>query len=131
MREQEGIRLRDQDPIAAYCLSKKAATEDYPFGPLPLVAKVGGKMFALLSLTAEGKVDNLSLKCDPVIAENLREQHAAVQPGYHLNKKHWNTVILDGSLTEEDLHKMIDHSYELVLKGLPKADRMAISQRFV
>ena len=89
MREQEGLRLRDQDPIAAYCLSKKAATEDYPFGPLPLVAKVGGKMFALLSLTAEGKVDNLSLKCDPVIAENLREQHAAVQPGYHLNKKHW------------------------------------------
>lgn len=93
--------------------------------------KVGGKMFALITTTAGEKVSHISLKCDPVIAENLREQHDAVQPGYHLNKKHWNTVTVDGSLTEADLRDMIDHSYDLVLKSLPKAQRAAISQRLV
>ncbi|ANA81126.1 hypothetical protein PVOR_07905 [Paenibacillus vortex V453] len=119
-----------RDPLITYCLSKKAAAEDYPFGPLPLVMKVGGKMFALITITEE-KVSHISLKCDPVIAENLREQHEAVQPGYHLNKKHWNTVAIDGSLTEADVHDMIDHSYDLVLKSLPKTQRLAISQRLV
>lgn len=120
-----------RSPLITYCLSKKAATEDYPFGPLPLVMKVGGKMFALIMITAEEKVSHISLKCDPVIAENLREQHEAVQPGYHLNKKHWNTVAVDSSLTEADLHNMIDHSYDLVVKSLPKAQRLAITQRLV
>lgn len=121
--------MGDRDPLVTYCLSKKAATEDYPFGPLPLVAKVGGKMFALISMTSDRKVDSLSLKCDPVIAANLREQHASVKPGYHLNKKHWNTVSIDGTLAEDDLHAMIDHSYDLVLSGLPKAERTAIRER--
>lgn len=86
-----------------------------------MVMKVGGKIFALLS------GDSISLKCDPDIAANLREQHAAVQPGYHLNKKHWNTVHLDGSLTTEEVQDMIDHSYELVFKGLPKSERSRIN----
>ena len=126
--EEESGRLRD--PIMAYCLSKKGALEDYPFGPLPVVMKVGGKMFALLTMVDQ-KVSHISLKCDPVIAANLREQHEAVQPGYHLNKKHWNTVTIDGSLSEADLQDMIDHSYDLVLKTLPKAKRLAITQRLV
>lgn len=126
--KKEVYRL--QDPLIAYCLSKKGATEDYPFGPLPLVMKIGGKMFALIT-TDDGKVSHISLKCDPVIAANLRELHPAVQPGYHLNKKHWNTVAIDGSLTEGDVRDMIDHSYELVLNSLPKAARLSIVQRLV
>lgn len=114
--------------LTSYCLSKKGAKEDYPFGPAPLVMKVGGKMFALISKSGEKEITDISLKCDPVIAENLREQHAAVEPGYHLNKKHWNTVKLDGSLTLSDLQDMIDHSYDLVLNSLPKSVRVAISE---
>ncbi|WP_454190729.1 MmcQ/YjbR family DNA-binding protein [Paenibacillus sp. Marseille-Q7038] len=106
--------------IKAYCLSKKGATEDYPFGPVPLVVKIGGKMFALISLNEKQEATDISLKCDPVIAENLREQHEEVVPGYHLNKKHWNTISLGGSLSLEDVTSMIDHSYELVLKSLTK-----------
>ncbi|MBO7747711.1 MmcQ/YjbR family DNA-binding protein [Paenibacillus sp. MWE-103] len=107
-------------PIVEYCLSLKCAEKDYPFGPEPLVMKVGGKMFALVA-------DNVvSLKCDPVVAENLREQHAAVKPGYHLNKKHWNSVTVDGSLPLGEVFDMIRHSYELVFKGLPKAERNRI-----
>lgn len=103
--------------LTDYCLSKPGAEQTYPFGPQPMVMKVGGKMFALIN------PDHISLKCDPVIAENLREQHAAVTPGYHLNKKHWNTVHVDGSLPPEELTDMIDHSYELVLRSLPKTVR--------
>ncbi|MGM1045036.1 MAG: MmcQ/YjbR family DNA-binding protein [Bacillota bacterium] len=114
--------------LITYCLAQKGTAEDYPFGPAPLVMKVGGKMFALISKSEESGHTHISLKCDPVIAENLREQHAAVQPGYHLNKKHWNTVICDGSLTISDLQDMIDHSYELVFKSLPKSMRDSISE---
>lgn len=114
--------------LTSYGLSKKGAVEDYPFGPETRVLKVGGKMFALLSETAEGET-HISLKCDPVIAANLREQHACVQPGYHLNKTHWNTVAVDGSLPMSDLQDMIDHSYELVLSSLTKAAREAILLR--
>ncbi|GGG71517.1 hypothetical protein GCM10010918_28830 [Paenibacillus radicis (ex Gao et al. 2016)] len=103
-----------------YCDNKPGAVQDYPFGPQPLVMKVGGKMFAFFS------ADSITLKCDPVIAENLREQYAAVKPGYHMNKKHWNTVMLDGSLTEEELQSMIDHSYDLVAAALSKAVRQAL-----
>lgn len=108
-------------PILEYCLSKKGAAEDYPFGPSPLVVKVGGKMFALLT-KGDGTV-SISLKCDPVIAVNLREQNEAVKPGYHLNKKHWNTVLLDGTIGQDELFAMVDHSYELVVRGLPKLKR--------
>ncbi|GIP39412.1 hypothetical protein J31TS4_26920 [Paenibacillus sp. J31TS4] len=110
------------DAIQAYCLAKPGAEETYPFGPSPLVAKVGGKMFALLSAGA------VSLKCDPAIAENLREQHASVKPGYHLNKKYWNSVLVDGSLTVEDIEAMIDHSYELVVGSLTKAARVELER---
>lgn len=107
-------------PIIDYCLSMKCAEKDYPFGPEPLVMKVGGKMFALISENV------VSLKCDPVIAENLREQHEAVKPGYHLNKKHWNSVTVDGTIPLDEIRDMIAHSYELVFKGLPKAERVRI-----
>ncbi|MBP1936483.1 putative DNA-binding protein (MmcQ/YjbR family) [Paenibacillus sediminis] len=103
-----------------YCMGKIGASADYPFGPEPLVMKVGGKMFALISNSS------ISLKCDPVIAENLRQQHSSVKPGYHLNKKHWNSIEIDGSLTVQDINDMIDHSYTLVVKSLPKAKREAL-----
>ncbi|UVI31135.1 MmcQ/YjbR family DNA-binding protein [Paenibacillus spongiae] len=108
--------------LTEYCSCKPGAEQTYPFGPQPLVMKVGGKMFALIS------PDHISLKCDPVIAENLREQHAAVTPGYHLNKKHWNTVHVDGALALDELTDMIDHSYELVFKSLPKTVRNRLEQ---
>ena len=105
------------EAITEYCLFKPGAKKDYPFGPEPLVVKISGKMFALIS------GNSLSLKCDPVIAENLREQYEAITPGYHLSKKHWNSILIDGSIPEEELQAMIDHSYKLVVKGLPKAER--------
>jgi predicted DNA-binding protein (MmcQ/YjbR family) len=107
-----------------YCLSKKGAYEDYPFGPEPLVIKVSSKMFALLSIRMD-KV-TLSLKCDPFVAQNLRQQYAAVQPGYHMNKEHWNTVSLDDSVPETELLWMIDHSYEMVVKGLSKDEKLKL-----
>ncbi len=115
------------EQIVAYGLSQKEAVKDYPFGADPLVLKVGGKMFALL--TEKGGISHVSLKCDPVIAENLRQQNKAIKPGYHLNKKHWNTVEVDNSFPLEDLYSMIDHSYELVFKSLTKAQREAITMR--
>ncbi|MNC42979.1 hypothetical protein D3C75_918160 [compost metagenome] len=115
--------------LIAYCLSHKGAVQDYPFGPDPLVMKVGGKMFALISVPGDQAAVRISLKCDPVIAANLREQHECVQPGYHLNKKHWNTVIADGSLPIDDLKAMIEHSYNLVLGSLTKAARESVLLR--
>ncbi|TQR97602.1 MmcQ/YjbR family DNA-binding protein [Paenibacillus ottowii] len=115
------------EKIVAYGLSQKEAVKDYPFGADLLVLKVGGKMFALL--TKKDGISHVSLKCDPVIAENLREQNKAIKPGYHLNKKHWNTVEVDDSFPLEDLYSMIDHSYELVFKNLTKAQREAITMR--
>lgn len=115
-----------KNKIIEYCLKKKDATKDYPFGADPVAMKIAGKMFALIF---EDKAENvrLNLKCDPIIAENLREQHEAVQPGYHMNKKHWNTIILDGSLSEQDIFVMIDHSYDLVVKTLSKSLLESIS----
>ncbi|GGG03311.1 MmcQ/YjbR family DNA-binding protein [Paenibacillus aceti] len=114
--------------LIAYCSSKKGAVQDYPFGPEPLVMKVGGKMFALLNEQGQQDEANISLKCDPVIAENLREQHKCVLPGYHLNKKHWNTVVINGSLPLADLQAMIDHSYDLVFRSLTKNERESITK---
>ncbi len=104
------------EDVVDYCLGMKGASKEYPFGPDPMVIKVAGKMFALIS----DKPNSISLKCDPVIAENLREQYEAVIPGYHLNKKHWNTVRLDGSMQREEVNSMILHSYKLVFASLPK-----------
>ncbi|WP_054022961.1 MmcQ/YjbR family DNA-binding protein [Bacillus sp. FJAT-28004] len=114
-----------ENSIIEYCLKKKGATKDYPFGFTPLVIKVADKMFALI-FEDKGDYFRLNLKCDPVIAENLREQHETVRPGYHMNKKNWNSITIDGSLPESDVFEMIDHSYELVFKNLPKSLRESI-----
>src|SRR5437762_7865638 len=104
-----------------YCLTKTGASEDIPFGPDVLVFKVGGKMFALAALDAIPVTVNL--KCDPDLALELRDRYEQVRPGYHMNKKHWNTVEIDSGISETELCKMIDHSYDLVVKSLPKAAR--------
>lgn len=104
-----------------YCLSKPAATEGTPFGPDNIVFKVAGKMFALLALDEVPPAVNL--KSDPDLALELRDRYEQVQPGYHMNKKHWNTVVLDGVIPEREIRKMIDDSYSLVVRRLPKAKR--------
>ena len=101
-----------------YCLSKPRATEDTPFGPDVLVFKVGGKMFALAAL--DDVPTTVNLKCDPDLALDLRDRYDEVRPGYHMNKKHWNTVEIQGAIPHVELRKMIDHSYDLVAKSLPK-----------
>lgn len=104
-----------------YSLTKNGAIEDYPFGPDVIVMKVAGKIFALMAHRA-GQ-DCLSLKCDPHYAEILRQQYKSITPGYHLNKRHWNTLQLDGSLSEKEARKLIDHSYDLVVKFLTRKKR--------
>ncbi len=111
--ELEGLR--------AYLMQKKSVTEETPFGPDALVFKVAGKMFALVGWQSSPL--RLSLKCDPDDALALRDMYPAVQPGYYLNKKHWNTITLDGTIPETDVLKMIDDSYRLVVKSLKKAER--------
>lgn len=101
--------------ILKYCLSKEGAYEDHPFGPEPIVIKVGSKMFALIS--EKSNKLHVSLKCDSFVAQSLREQYLTVTPGYHLNKSHWNTVVVDGTVPEQELVWMINHSYELVAKN--------------
>jgi predicted DNA-binding protein (MmcQ/YjbR family) len=102
-------------------LSKKGVEEGLPFGPDVLVFKVMGKMFALTRLDSEAFTANL--KCDPGRAMELRERHHQIQPGYHMNKKHWNTVHFDDGLEEPLLLELIDHSYDLVAASLRKKDR--------
>ncbi len=109
------------ESFRTYCLAKKGVTEELPFGEGTLVYKVMGKMFALTGM--EGHPLSFNLKCDPELAMELREQYACVQPGYHMNKKHWNTVTADGSVSDVVLQEWIDHSYNLVVKGLPKSLR--------
>ncbi|PYJ45366.1 MAG: MmcQ-like protein [Verrucomicrobia bacterium] len=111
----------DLGSFREYCLSKPGATEDTPFGEDVLVFKVGGKMFALAPLDEVPAAANL--KCDPDLALELRDRYEQVRPGYHMNKKHWNTVEIDSGIPDAELHKMIDHSYELVLRTLPKVKR--------
>jgi len=110
--------LRDQ------CLSFAGAEETFPFGPLTSVFKVAGKMFALSQLDSESL--SVSLKCEPALAEALRAAHSAVIPGYHLNKRHWNTVTLDGTLPDGTVRDMIEDSYDLVVSRLPLAKRRAL-----
>jgi predicted DNA-binding protein (MmcQ/YjbR family) len=103
--------------LREYCISKPSVTEGFPFGEDILVFKVGGKVFLLIGLT---EANRFNVKCDPERAAELREQYPEVQPGYHMNKTHWNTVYMDGSLTEKQLREMIDHSYSLVSAKIPK-----------
>lgn len=111
----------DLDAIRTYCLSKPAAEETLPFGPNVLVFKVAGKVFLLVPLDTEELQFNA--KCDPEEAEELRERYPGVQPGYHMNKKHWNTITVDGSVSAALLKKWIDQSYDLVVKSLPVKTR--------
>ena len=101
-----------------YCLGKACATEGMPFGPDVLVFKIGGKIFALAALDEMPTIVNL--KCDPDLALELRDRYEQVTPGYHMNKRHWNSVEIEGGLPDAALGKMIDHSYDLVAKKLPK-----------
>jgi predicted DNA-binding protein (MmcQ/YjbR family) len=103
------------------CARLPGAVEDYPFGDGVAVFKVGGRMFALVPL--DGDPGRVNLKCDPELALHLRARYGAVRPGYHQNKRHWNTVDLDGSIPDDELQEMIDHSYELVLGQLPRVRR--------
>ncbi len=114
----------DYQAAKTYLLSKPDSVEDYPFGPEVMVPKVKGKMFA--TLAHDGDMANMNLKCDPNHAFELRDLFAAVKPGYHMNKKHWNTVVLDGSIPQGEIERMIDHSYALVVKGLKKVEREAL-----
>jgi predicted DNA-binding protein (MmcQ/YjbR family) len=106
------------DTFRDYCLRKRGVTEDSPFGPEHVVFKVGGKMFALLALDEIPPTANL--KCDPDRALELRDRYEEVQPGYHMNKKHWNTVTIASGIPDAEIRQMIDHSYELVVSSLPK-----------
>lgn len=112
------------EALAALLLSRPGAVEDYPFGPGVAVFKVAGKMFALIALDESPL--QLSLKSEPIEADFLRSIYGAIRPGYHLNKQHWNTVTLDGSVPHELLVKMINSSYALVVKGLTRAQREAL-----
>ncbi len=103
-----------------YCLAKPAVSETFPFDEVTLVFKVAGKMFALTSLDKEFSIN---LKCNPERAIELREEYPAIQPGYHMNKMHWNTVYVDGSMKDDLLRELIDHSYELIVKSLTKKVR--------
>lgn len=110
-----------RDEVLDLCANLPGAIEDYPFGDGVAVFKVGGRMFALVSLDAEP--GSVNLKCDPELALALRAKYAAVRPGYHQNKRHWNTVELDGSIEDDELREMIDHSYELVVNQLTRRQR--------
>lgn len=113
----------------AYLLAKPETKEGYPFGSDVAVMKVHHKMFATYSLQADGSV-HINLKCDPDEALALRDVFDAVIPGYHMNKKHWNTVILDGSIPDGEIERMIDRSYGLVVKGLPAAERRSLEIQY-
>lgn len=104
-----------------YCLSKKGASEHFPFDEDTLVFKVGGKMFGLSSLLQwEKNEPSVNLKCDPERAQELRAEYDDIKPGFHMSKVHWNTIALNGSLSNTLVKELIDHSYELVFKSLPK-----------
>lgn len=107
----------DVEQIRDYCLQKPAVTEGLPFGEDTLVFKVLNKIFLLFSLD---KGERFNVKCDPELAIELRDRHPEVEPGYHMNKVHWNTVHTDGMLTHKQICEMIDHSYDLIIKSLPK-----------
>lgn len=112
------------EDFRTYCLQKKGVTEELPFGEDTLVFKVGGKIFTLTDM--ESKPLSFNVKCDPEKAAFLRETYACVRPGYHMNKKHWNTIIADGTAGIRLLHEWIDDSYNLVVASLPKAQQQAL-----
>ena len=100
-----------------YCLSFPGVTEEFPFDEKVLVFKVMGKIFSLTNIDL---FKSVNLKCNPEWAEELREEYIGIVPGYHMNKKHWNTVMIDGSIPAAKIIELIDHSYELVVEKLPR-----------
>jgi predicted DNA-binding protein (MmcQ/YjbR family) len=116
----------DLPDAVTHCLSFPGTEESTPFGPEALVYKVAGKMFALA--IPDDVPPRLNLKCDPDRALALRDEHPAILPGYHMNKRHWNTVVLDGSLPPSLVRSLIDHSYSLVVAALPKSAQQILSQ---
>ncbi len=106
------------ESLREYCLSKKFVSESFPFNETALVFKVFDKMFALLDLSEDGR--GISLKCDPELAIELREHYPEVTPGYHFNKRYWNGVNIDGSVSDDLIKEWVDHSYDEVVKKLPK-----------
>lgn len=110
----------DIESFRTYCLSFPDVTEEFPFGPETLVYKVKGKLFALTDID---HFESINLKCDPEKAIELRERYDAVQPGYHMNKKHWNTIKMDPSIKDEWVRSWIKDSYDLVRASLPKSKR--------
>jgi predicted DNA-binding protein (MmcQ/YjbR family) len=114
----------DGKALRRLCLGFAGAEETFPFSPGTSVFKVAGKMFALSRLT--GDPLSVSLKCEPLLAEELRAAHPAIIPGYHLNKRHWNTVRIDGSLPDRMIADLVEDSYDLVVSRLPRARRRAL-----
>ncbi|HXB45962.1 MAG TPA: MmcQ/YjbR family DNA-binding protein [Puia sp.] len=114
----------DIEQLREYCLSKMEVTEGFPFGDDTLVFKVKGKIFLIASL--KEPLLQFNLKCDPEKAIELREQYDAIQPGYHMNKKLWNTVIINGSLPAKLVKEMIDDSYLLIIRSLPKKQQTGL-----
>jgi len=106
----------DIESFREFCISKKGVSESFPFDNVTLVYKVMGKIFALTDVESFGSIN---LKCDPETAINLRELYPAVQPGYHMNKSHWNTIVLDGSIPNSLIYNWTEHSYDLVVSKLP------------
>ncbi|WP_027125890.1 MmcQ/YjbR family DNA-binding protein [Gelidibacter mesophilus] len=117
------------EQLRQYCISKKEVTEDFPFDVDTLVFKVLGKMFALIGLEKwEAGQKTINLKCDPDYAEELRAEYEAIYPGYHMSKKHWNTIDLTtDEISPKLLADFIDHSYEMVVKGMPKKMRDSLN----
>ena len=111
----------DATELREWCLQHEGAIEDFPFGPEHSVFKVGGKMFALSAL--DRMPLEVSVKCEPELAVELRASYGAIRPGYHLNKRHWNTITLDGSLADQLVRDLIEDSYDLVANALPKRKR--------
>ena len=126
---REAATLRSVDPmeLRAWCLTQVGAVEDFPFGPEHSVFKVAGKMFALSALDRTPL--EVSVKCEPELGVELRRSHSAIRPGYHLNKRHWNTVTLDESLPDQFVRDLIEDSYDLVVSVLPRRTREALGRR--
>jgi predicted DNA-binding protein (MmcQ/YjbR family) len=116
----------DIESLREYCLSKKGVTESLPFNDTALVFKVAGKMFAVLDLSEDER--GITLKCDPELAIELREQHSEVTPAWHFNKQHWNGIDLRGNISTTLLKEWIDHSYKEVVKTLPKNKQKLLDQ---
>lgn len=115
--------LMDIESFRDFCLLKRGVTEEFPFDEETLVFKVMGKIFVLTDVDL---FISINLKCDPEWAIELREKYSAILPGYHMNKKHWNTVTIDGSLSDALIRELIDHSYDLVVEKLPKGVKLEL-----